>query len=78
MYIFTYFRKEVIGRRKAEKRKRSVDSIPNSLSIDVNNYPDASKWNVADVVNFFCKVGFKEQAESFKEQVSVVKLTGLR
>ncbi|KAJ8305725.1 hypothetical protein KUTeg_016270 [Tegillarca granosa] len=61
-------RKEVISRRKAEKRKRSVDSIPNSLSIDINNYPDASKWNVTDVVNFFSKVGFKEQAESFKEQ----------
>lgn len=31
-------------------------------------YPDASKWKVADVVNFFAKLGFKEQASSFQDQ----------
>ena len=33
--------------------------------------PDASEWSIDDVVNYFLGVGFTEQAEVFKEQVSV-------
>ncbi len=36
--------------------------------------PDASDWTIQDVVNYFTGVGFVEQADVFREQVSWVKL----
>ena len=47
--------------RKKSEVKGSAAPLP--------SYPDASKWNVSDVVNFFMKLGFKEQATSFQDQV---------
>ena len=42
--------------------------LSETLPIDV---PDASDWSIDDVVNYFLGVGFTEQAEVFKEQVSI-------
>lgn len=33
-----------------------------------NEIPDASKWTINDVVNYFISVGFTEQSHSFREQ----------
>lgn len=41
---------------------------PSVPRIDNGLYPDASKWTVDDVVQFFISVGFRDQAEAFREQ----------
>ncbi|XP_033737494.1 histone acetyltransferase KAT6A-like [Pecten maximus] len=35
---------------------------------DASHYPDASRWTIEEVVIFFESIGFKEQADAFREQ----------
>lgn len=53
--------------RPPPKKKRK-QSETKGTAIPLPKYPDASKWDVTDVVNFFVKLGFKEQSASFQDQ----------
>ncbi|CAC5396251.1 unnamed protein product [Mytilus coruscus] len=50
---------------KNASKENGHSSIP---KIDNGKYPDASKWTTDDVVQFIISVGFKDQAEAFREQ----------
>jgi len=59
-------------KRVVDGRKKSTDTEGKKLNSDVTvdgKYPDASKWKVEDVVRFFVNIGFKDQAQSLKDQV---------
>lgn len=47
-----------------------VVPIPRLAATLTAEVPDASSWSIVDVVNFFYDMGFMEQSEAFKEQVS--------
>lgn len=62
-HYFTVFR----PRPPPKKIKKKSEIRPSAAPLA--KYPDASRWKVADVVSFFVKLGFKEQASSFQDQV---------
>lgn len=49
-----------------KKMKKKLEIRPSAAPLA--KYPDASRWKVVDVVGFFVKLGFKEQASSFQDQ----------
>jgi hypothetical protein len=49
-----------------------VTPIPKHASTLKTEVPEASDWNIDDVVEYFLNVGFTEQAEVFREQVRLL------
>lgn len=47
-------------------------SLPklSSYTLEGAHYPDASSWSIDDVGSFFESIGFSDQADAFREQVS--------
>lgn len=56
------------GSRSFSKNETTTNGPSTIPKIEKGKYPDASKWSTNDVVQFFMSVGFKEQAEAFREQ----------
>lgn len=67
-YDFDYLYITVFRPRPPPKKIKKKSEIRPSAA-PLAKYPDASRWKVADVVNFFVKLGFKEQSSSFQDQV---------
>ena len=60
-------------KKKIELRRKSSEIVIKKFDTpEVRNgqYPDASKWKVEEVVKFFLSLGFTEQAQSLKDQVT--------
>ena len=49
--------------------KMSESVIPLHIN-DKSTYPNASKWTIDEVVNYFTEIGFSAEAKAFKEQVT--------
>lgn len=44
-------------------------------SVENGRPPDPADWAVIDVVNYFRRAGFEEQANAFQEQVNLLRNT---
>ena len=45
--------------------------VPQLVLAQKIDVPDASEWTIEDVVKFFQEMGFSDQADVFREQVSL-------
>lgn len=59
---------ESVNSKRRRLNRDSSSPLVVKIPKQEDPYPDASKWTVDDVVNFFREKGFEEQANAFKDQ----------